>query len=71
MHDYGRATGADRVAMNDATNTFKKAPKRKGDKGRRVTLSPEAKQAYADLIQHRQDQEETYKRHLPSDSKGR
>ncbi len=57
--------------MSDATNTFKKAPKRKGDKGRRVTLSPEAKQAYADLIQHRQDQEETYKRHLPSDSKGR
>ena len=57
--------------MAEPPNTFKKAPKRKGDKGRRVTLSPEAKQAYADLIQQRQDQQETYKRHLPSDPKSR
>ena len=58
--------------MAETSDTFKKAPKRKGDKGRRVTLSPEAKQAYADLITKRQEQEETYKRHLPSDPpKGR
>lgn len=53
--------------MSETSNTFKKAPKRKGDKGRRVTLSPEMKQAYADLITKRGEQEETYKRHLPQD----
>ncbi len=51
--------------MSETNNTFKKAPKRKGDKGRRVTLSPEARQAYADLIKERQEREETYARHLP------
>ena len=59
------------TAMSDANNTFKNAPKRKADKGRRVSLSPEMKQAYADLITKRQEQEETYKRHLPSETKGR
>lgn len=53
-------------------STFKKAPRRKGDKGRRVSVSPEMRQAYADLIKQRQEQEETYKRHLPQDPpKGR
>ena len=58
--------------MAETSNTFKKAPKRKGDKGRRVTMSPEAKQAYADLITKRGEQQETYKRHLPqNETKGR
>lgn len=58
--------------MAEPNNTFKKAPKRKGDRGRRVTLSPEAKQAYADLITKRQEEQETYKRHLPqNETKGR
>lgn len=58
--------------MADDSNTFKKAPKRKGDKGRRVSVSPEMRQAYADLITKRGEQEETYKRHLPQDPpKGR
>ena len=58
--------------MSESSNTFKKSPKRKGDKGRRVTVSPEMKQAYADLITKRQEQEESYKRHLPQDPpKGR
>ncbi len=52
--------------MSETSNTFKKAPKRKGDKGRRVTLSPEARQAYVDLIKDRQERDETYARHLPS-----
>ena len=55
--------------MSEPSNTFKKAPKRKGDKGRRVNLSPEAKQAYADLIKQRQEQEEKYGRHLPKNDK--
>lgn len=53
--------------MAESSSTFKKAPKRKGDKGRRVTLSPEMKQAYADLITKRGEQEESYKRHLPQE----
>lgn len=57
--------------MAEPTNTFKKAPKRKGDKGRRVALSPEAKQAYADLMTKRQEQDESYRRHLPQETKGR
>ncbi len=58
--------------MAGTSDTFKKAPKRKGDKGRRVTLSPEARAAYEAVIKERQEQEETYKRHLPSDPpKGR
>ncbi|MBB3901241.1 hypothetical protein [Methylobacterium brachythecii] len=57
--------------MSDSSNTFKKAPKRKGDKGRRVTMSPEMKQAYADLITKRGEEEETYKRHLPQNESGK
>ena len=53
--------------MDESGSTFKKAPRRKGDKGRRVTLSAEMKQAYADLITKRQEQDETYRRHLPQD----
>ncbi len=50
-------------------NTFKKAPKRKGDKGRRVSVSPEMRQAYADLIKERQERDESYARHLPQNEK--
>lgn len=58
--------------MNDSNSTFKKAPKRKPTKGKSIKVSPEARQAYADLIQERADKQETYGRHLPSDpSKGR
>ena len=58
--------------MAEPTNTFKKAPKRKPAKGKSVSVSPEMRQAYADLIRQRQEKEETYGRHLPaSETKGR
>ena len=58
--------------MAEPTNTFKKAPKRKPTKGKSVSVSPEMRQAYADLIRQRQEKEETYGRHLPSsETKGR
>ena len=45
---------------------FKKAPRRKGDRGRNVKLSPEAKQAYADLINERIKSHNDYGKHLPA-----
>ncbi|MGU3540288.1 hypothetical protein [Methylobacterium sp. A54F] len=51
--------------MAEPTNTFKKAPKRKPSKGRSVAVSPEARQAYADLIKERAEKQESYARHLP------
>ena len=48
-------------------NTFKKAPKRKPMKGRSVAVSPEMRQAYADLIKQKEAKQETYDRHLPQD----
>jgi len=58
--------------MPEASNTFKKAPKRKPAKGKSVSVSPEMRQAYADMIKERQEKAETYGRHLPQDTtKGR
>ncbi|GJE60288.1 hypothetical protein [Methylobacterium trifolii] len=58
--------------MTDASNTFKKAPKRKPTKGKSVSVSPEMRQAYADLIKEKADKQEAYGRHLPSnETKGR
>ncbi|WP_191970643.1 hypothetical protein [Methylobacterium soli] len=53
--------------MSDVNNTFKKAPKRKPTKARHVSVSPEMRQAYADLIKEREEKAETYGRHLPQD----
>ncbi len=55
--------------MNDTANQFKKAPKRKKEKARSVAVSPEMRQAYADLIKAREEREE-YAKHLPAE-KGR
>ena len=51
--------------MSETSNTFKKAPKRKPTKGKSVSVSPEMRQAYADLIRERAEKQETYGRHLP------
>lgn len=51
--------------MTDTSNQFKKKPRRVGDKGRRVSISPEAKAAYEAEIKARQEREQTYLRHLP------
>ncbi|MHB2207464.1 hypothetical protein [Methylobacterium sp. CM6257] len=53
--------------MSDSSNTFKKAPKRKPSKGKSVSVSPEMRQAYADLIRERAEKQEAYGRHLPQD----
>lgn len=51
--------------MTDTPNQFKKKPRRVGDKGRRVSISPEAKAAYETEIKAREERQETYLRHLP------
>ncbi|WP_375454655.1 hypothetical protein [uncultured Methylobacterium sp.] len=54
------------------SNTFKKAPKRKTEKARKVSVSPEMRQAYADLITEKATKQESYGRHLPTtETKGR
>lgn len=57
--------------MPEPTDQFKRAPKRKPAKGRRVSLSPDAKAAYARLIEERVKREQDYGRHLPGTDKGR
>jgi hypothetical protein len=52
--------------MVEIGKQFTKQPRRKADKGKRVPLSPEARQAYEDEIKARTEREETYLRHLPS-----
>lgn len=53
--------------MSGSDNTFKRAPKRKPLKGKSVSVSPEMRQAYADLIKERESKQETYGRHLPQE----
>jgi hypothetical protein len=53
--------------MSESDNTFKRAPKRKPLKGKSVSVSPEMRQAYADLIKERESKQETYGRHLPQE----
>ena len=49
---------------------FTKAPRRKGERGRSISVSPEARQAYEDEIKARAERE-NYLRHLADRDKGR
>ena len=57
--------------MPEPTDQFKRTPRRKPTKGKHVTLSAEAKKAYAELIEERVKREEAYGRHLPGNDKAR
>jgi hypothetical protein len=57
--------------MAETGDSFKKAPKRKPSKGKSIAVSPEMRQAYADLIREKSQKEETYGRHLPGDESRR
>ena len=54
--------------MAKEPDTFKKAPRRATPKGRRVTVSPEAKRAYETLMREK-DERAAADRHLPPDMK--
>lgn len=53
--------------MSETAETFKKAPKRKPSKGKSIAVSPEMREAYAEMIRQRAEKEEAYGRHLPQD----
>ena len=55
-----------RASLSDANDQFRKAPRRKGDRGRTVKVSAETKQAYADLINERLKSHDQYGKHLPA-----
>lgn len=57
--------------MPEPTDQFKRAPKRKPMKGKRVALSAEAKAEYAKLIEERVAREKSYGQHLPGNERGR
>ena len=57
--------------MPEPTDQYKRTPRRKSAKGKHVTLSAEAKKAYAELIEERVKREEAYGRHLPGTDKAR
>ena len=52
--------------MSEPADQFKRAPRRKGDRGRKVSVSDETKQLYADLMQQREKREDDYAKHLPA-----
>lgn len=57
--------------MVDTPDQFKRKPRQKKAPGKRVTISPEAKQAYEDLLRDRDERERTYAQFLPSSDKVR
>ncbi len=55
--------------MSEPSDQFKRAPRRKADRGKKVAMSAEAKQAYADLMNERDKREREYARYLPPTEK--
>ena len=53
--------------MSETGDSFKKAPRRKPSKGKSVSVSPEMRQAYADVLRQKAEKEEIYGRHLPQE----
>ena len=54
--------------MGNPPDTYRKAPRRTQPKGKRVAVSPEAKQAYEALIRAK-DERQKVEQHLPPDMK--
>ena len=57
--------------MDDSKEVFLKQPPRKKAPVKRVVLSAEAKKAYEELVQQRDDRDREYARHLAADNKPR
>jgi hypothetical protein len=51
--------------MTEPSDQFKKSPRRKAPRGKSVSVSAEAKQAYLDLIRERDRLALSYGQHLP------
>lgn len=57
--------------MNDSSETYKKQPSRKRTTVKRVVLSADAKKAYEEMVQKRDERDRDYARHLGADNKPR
>lgn len=55
--------------MAEPTDQFKRAPRRKAERGKRVSVSPEARKVYEDAMNEREKKELDYRQHLPADLK--
>ncbi|MEH3147195.1 MAG: hypothetical protein PGN34_17995 [Methylobacterium frigidaeris] len=53
---------------SDTTDRFRRAPRRKSERGRTVTVSAEAKAAYEAILREKEERE-AYARNLPADPK--
>jgi hypothetical protein len=47
---------------------FRRAPKRKAERAKTVSMSPEAKRAYEEMMRERDERDKNYTRHLPPES---
>ena len=65
----GMPSASERADMIEP-ETFKKAPKRKSERGRRVAVGDDAKKAYEALIREKEEREKR-ERHLPPDMQRR
>ncbi len=54
--------------MSEPPDLFKRNPKRKPARGKHVSMSPEAKRAYEELMRERDERDKAYTRHLPPES---
>ena len=57
----------DRPKNAGGPDAFKRAPRRKKEPVKTVSLSPEARRQYETLAQERDERQRTYEGHLPGD----
>jgi hypothetical protein len=57
--------------MTEQSDHFKKAPRKKAAPVKKVALSAEARRAYEDMIQNRDERARSYGQFLPADGKTR
>lgn len=57
--------------MTEQSDNFKKAPRKKAAPVKKVALSAEARRAYEDMMQNRDERARSYGQFLPADGKTR
>jgi hypothetical protein len=57
--------------MTEPSDHFKKAPRKKAAPVKRVALSAEARKAYEEMMQSRDERDRSYGQFLPADGKTR
>ncbi len=57
----------DKTKSSGGPEPFKRAPRRKSEPVKKVSLSPEARRQYEELAQKRDERQRSYEGHLPTD----